>query len=149
MRFWILSQVVGGLAVVAISFFGTLFAIDHFAPDFNGPRVRDGIRAKHAAVLRNALDGYHKVHGVYPTLPDNLVDDLKKYLVDEGYLPRIPNDPLRPSTGRQYRYVSDGAIYGILFNLESSPEISQPGGQFCLVGTSGHGFWGNPPLCTF
>jgi hypothetical protein len=35
-----LMMVVGGLSTGAIFFFGTLFAIDYFAPDFNGQIAR-------------------------------------------------------------------------------------------------------------
>lgn len=140
----------GGLAIVAIFFFGTLFAIDYFAPDLNGPGVRDRLRAKHAAILKEALANYKKTVGSYPNLPDNDVDDLKKYLVDGGYLSAIPNDPLRATSGSKYRFSSRGTSYGLLFQLEeASGKIPAHGGCLTGVGTAGSGMWGQPPDCPF
>ena len=94
-------------------------------------------------MLRNALESYRKARGAYPLLPDNPVDDLKKDLVDGGFLRSIPADPLGgPPKGQQYRYVSDGKLYGLLFKIETaSGKI--PAGGACLtgVGTKGSGIW--------
>jgi hypothetical protein len=137
----------GGFAIVALFFVGTLFAIDHFAPDFNGPNVRNRLRGKHAELLMNALEGYRKAGGTYPVFPDNEVDDLKRFLVDGGYLAAIPADPLRQTLGKQYHYASpDGSAYGLLFNVES-PETRKL--SACLLGTRGRGFWADPPACPF
>jgi hypothetical protein len=75
----------GGLVIVVLFFVGTLFAIDHYAPDFNGPNFRNRLRGKHAELIINALEGYRKARGAYPVFPDNEVDDLKRFLV-EGVL---------------------------------------------------------------
>lgn len=137
----------GGLVIVVFFFVGTLFAIDHYAPDFNGSSIRNRLRGKHAELLMNALEGYRKARGAYPVFPDNEVDDLKRSLVEGGYLATIPAEPLRQTLGKQYRYAApDGTVYGLLLNVESSvPTKLNP----CLMGTRGRGFWGDPPACPF
>jgi hypothetical protein len=52
--------------------------------------------------------------------------------------------------GQQYRYVSDGNLYGLLIKLENGNGKIPPGG-LCLtgVGTKGSGLWGGPPDCPF
>lgn len=137
----------GGLVIVVLFFVATLLAIDHYAPDFNGPNIRNRLRGKHAELLMNALEGYRKARGAYPVFPDNEVDDLKPFLVDGGYLAAIPAEPLRQTPGKQYRYAApDGTDYGLLFNVESA-EPTKP--SPCLMGTRGRGFWGDPPACPF
>jgi hypothetical protein len=137
----------GGLVIVVLFFVGTLFAIDHFAPDFNGPNIRNRLRGKHAELLMNALEGYRKARGAYPVFPDNEVDDLKRFLVEGGYLAAIPAEPLRQTLGKQYRYAApDGSVYGLLFNVEGPEALKL---SPCLVGTRGRGFWVDPPACQF
>jgi hypothetical protein len=125
-------------------FFGTLFALDHRSRD------RDQIRIEHVIALRKALDAYHVAHGSYPALPDNPVENLTKFLVGEGYLDVIPTDPLRAFSGDQYRYVSDGLMYGLLMKHQLGDGAVQPGG-LCItgVGYQGTGVYGNPPDCPF
>lgn len=137
----------GGLLIMVLFFVGTLFVIDHYAPDFNDPNTRNRLRGKHAEQLMNALEGYRKARGAYPLLPDNEVDDLKRFLVEGGYLAAIPSDPLRQTRGKQYRYgTPDGIAYGLLFHIESADgsKLNQ-----CLMGTRGRQFWGDPPACPF
>jgi hypothetical protein len=138
----------GGLVIVVVFFIGTLFAIDHYASDFNGPNIRNRLRAKHAELIMNGLEGYRKARSTYPVFPDNEVDDLKPFLVEGGYLAAIPAEPLRQTHGRQYRYAAaaDGTVYGLLLNVESAqPTKLTP----CLMGTRGRRFWGDPPACPF
>jgi len=45
----------GGLVIVVLFFIGTLFAIDHYASDFNGSNICNRLRGKHAELLMNAL----------------------------------------------------------------------------------------------
>jgi hypothetical protein len=144
MRVWL--NLLGAAAIVLGFFFGTIFVLD-----YNDRKVRDRTRAEHADLLKGALEKYHKVHGTYPLLPDNPVDDLKGFLVDPGYLKMIPSDPLRHGTGYQYRYVSDGQqLYGILFKTELGTESAKFGKQ-CITGvnTAGSGIWNQPPDCPF
>jgi hypothetical protein len=137
----------GGLVIVVLFFVGTLFAIDYYAPDFNGPNIRNRLRGKHAELLMNALEGYRKARGAYPVFPDNEVDDLKRFLVDGGFIVAIPAEPLRQTLGKQYRYAApDGSIYGLLLNVESPEPMKL---NRCLMGTRGRGFWGDPPACPF
>src|SRR5450759_5315062 len=100
---------VGGIAIVAGFFFGTLFILNSI-----DSRSRNALRAEHARMLKTALERYHATRGIYPSpFPDNPADDLKAALVDGGYLRNIPRDPL---PGRSYRYttagMTDGQRYG-------------------------------------
>jgi hypothetical protein len=139
-------QIAGGLAVVSIFFFGTLYVLE-----FGDRSARDQIRAEHARTLKQALNNFYKDKHAFPVLQDNPVDDLKAALVDGGYLKSIPNDPSRASTGFQYRYVSNGVdTYGLLFVLEKANGAIPAGGR-CLAGlnTAGTEFWRQPPDCPF
>jgi hypothetical protein len=140
---------VGGFGIIAISFVGTLFAIDNYLPAFSGlpaftgPSIRDNQRVKDVAVLKNALENYRKARGGYPNFPDNPVSDLRKDLVDGGFLKSIPNDP---SPQGRYRYTnqnSDGKSYGLLITLEGAP-----GACVTVVGTN-PGWWGPLAKCPF
>jgi hypothetical protein len=132
-----LLWIILGTGIVLGSFFGTLFVIDHVNLPFFTVSP-SSIRATHAQQLKTALENHKKARGGYPVFPDNPISDLKAALVDSKYLASIPVDPV---SGKQYRYVSDGNVYGMLFSLDS--------GAPCLVGASGRGFWGNPPVCPF
>src|SRR5713101_4168582 len=110
---WPLLRVVGAATVVLIFFFGTLFILDYI-----GYKTDDSIRAEHAQLIKDALQRYRSANGNYPIFPDNAVDDLKKALVGGGFLRAIPRDPSQASLGWQYRYTSDGKVYGLLFKLE-------------------------------
>jgi hypothetical protein len=136
----------GACAIVAASFFGTLLVLDHW-PYKN----RDSLRASDARALKSALEKFHAAHGNYPQpFPANPVTDLKAALVDGGYLPSIPDDPLWGRTENQYYYVSGGPSYGLLFHLEAANGKIPAGGR-CItgVGTAGTGWWGQPPDCPF
>jgi hypothetical protein len=138
-------MVFGAFAVVAGSFFGTLFVLDHW-PFKN----RDAIRAEDAKSLKLGLEKYRAAHPSYPILGDKPVTDLKGFLVDSGYISSIPDDPLWRTTDNQYRYASDGSSYALLFHLESPAGKIAAGGK-CItgVGTNGSGYWGPPPDCPF
>ncbi len=126
-------------------FFGTLFVFDYSDP----ARVNNRLRMEHARLLMDALEKYHKARGTYPA--GNSVDDLKKDLVDGGYLKAIPSDPARSSKGMQYLYVSDGTkAYGLLISREPEPFLTgKKAGGLCVVGVkiNGSGAWGDPPEC--
>jgi hypothetical protein len=144
LRLFLMS--IGGLAIVALFFFATLFVLQYLDPG-----ARDRTRAEHVKSLRTALENYRNARGSYPIYPDNPVDDLKKDLVDTGFITAIPADPLRGSPGgQQYRYVSDGKLYGLLVKLENG-NGKIPAGGLCLtgVGVKGSGIWGGPPDCPF
>jgi hypothetical protein len=139
----VLVRIIGGIAIVAISFFGTLFTLDYLDPD--------SVRATHAKSVKAALEKYRSAKGAYPfPFPDNPLTDLKKVLVDGGYLVAIPDDPVFGAKDKdRYRYVSNsGKNYGLLFHLSTG---KTPSGSTCLtgVGTAGYGFWGQQPECPF
>lgn len=137
---------VGALAIVAAFFFATLFFIDNYRPKADTPAGRNAIRARHVEQIKTALESYRKKENHYPLLPDNEVDDLKKYLVDGGYLASIPADPSKATAGRQYRYASvDGSSYGLLIKTETATGAVEP----CLAGPPKRGYWANPPVCSF
>jgi hypothetical protein len=137
------------MAVVAVFFFGTLFLLDSLEPR---GRDRDSIRADHAQSLKAALERYRASRGSYPfPFPGNALTDLKKELVDGGYLRTIPQDPLWGLKDNAYQYVSThGKNYGMLFHLErASGRIAAGGTCVSGVGTAGTGWWGQPPDCPF
>jgi hypothetical protein len=144
-RVWIL-RTIGGLAVVGISFFGTLLVLDWF-------KSVDAVRADHAQSIKAALEKYRTKRGSYPfPVAGNPLSDLKKELVDGGYLAGIPQDP-GDLSDKQYYYVSnDGNSYGLLFHLRSQTGKDLPEKTSrCLagVGIAGKGWWGPPPPCPF
>jgi hypothetical protein len=135
----VISNIVGGIAIVATSFFGTLFLLDRY-------KNQDPL-AREANSLRAALKEYRAAKGAYPTIPDRLTVELKKELVGGGYL-RSDN---RPQPDADARYVSfDGKSYGLLFHIDRT--ASNPLGTPCVieVDTTGKtGWWGYPPKCEF
>jgi len=143
----LLLRVTGGLAIVMIFFWGTLFILG--SPEY----VNNQLRAKHVRVLADALEKYRQAQSGYPVLSDNPVDDLKRELVDRKFLEAIPSDPARAATGRQYRYAGGGRAYGILVTLEAEPSLFGLTGTkpafTCVAGVNikGSGAWGDPPAC--
>ena len=135
--------------LVICAMLGLFAAFLLITPHFYGPAARDRTRVAQAHTLKDALERYHRDHGSYPALPDNPVDDLKTSLVDGGYLSGIPVHPLAPEKGDQYRYVSDGSFYGLLFNMEVINDVGRSGACITGVKTAGTGIWGQPPDCPF
>jgi hypothetical protein len=147
-----IRMAIGAILVVAVFFYGTLLILDHMdrfiVPGRTDSRSRDSLRAEHAKLLKTALEKYRVATGLYPTLSDNVVDDLKHELVDRGYIISIPHEPLWPDM--QYRYASNGRQYALWFHLEL-PSGQIPAGGACLtgVGIAGSGWWQQPPNCPF
>lgn len=145
----VLWRVTGGLAIVMISFWGTMFILG--SPEY----VNNQLRAKHVRLLADALEKYRQAQSAYPVMADNLVDDLRRELVDRKFLETIPIDPARASTGRQYRYAGGGKAYGVLVTLEAEPSVFGLTGIkpafTCVSGVKikGSGAWGDPPACPF
>lgn len=142
-------RIVGGAGIVVVFFFGTLFFLDYFYPE-----TPDTIRAADARFVKAALEKYRKARGSYPfPLLDNPLTDLKKALVDDGFLGAIPQDPDLNAVGtkKQYRYVSnDGKTYGLLFHLQfPTGKIPAEGNCITGVGIAKTGWWGQPPDCPF
>jgi len=145
----LLLRVTGGLAIVMIFFWGTLFILG--SPEY----VNNQLRAKHVRLLADALEKYRQARNAYPVLANNPVDDLKRELVDAKFLEAIPSDPARAATGRQYRYAGGGRAYGILVTLEPEPSLFGLTGTkpalSCIAGVNikGSGAFGDPPACPF
>jgi hypothetical protein len=135
------GKILGSVLILAVSYIGTLFAIDAYDPDFNGPWKRDRQRANDAVALKAAMEAYKKSKGSYPDFPDNNTDDLAPVLVGGKFLASIPRDPIK---GVVYRITSRATVYGLLFQLERPPGRCMTG-----VGISGSGAWGGPPDCPF
>jgi hypothetical protein len=143
-----LLLVTGALATIAIFFFGTLFALDFYSP----AHATNRLRAEHVKLLADALEKYHRARGAYPNLPGSPVDELKRELVDGGFLEAIPSDPARLSKGQEYLYVGGGDVYGVLVTLEPEPLLIGTKAAFtCVVGVHilGSGAWGDPSACPF
>jgi hypothetical protein len=144
----LLLKVIGGLAIVLISFWATLYFITSREHENNQ------LRAKHAKLLAAALEKYRLARGVYPTV-QGPVDDLKQELVEGKFLEAIPSDPARSATGQQYRYVGGGTKYGLLIILEPEPAMAGVTAAkptlTCTVGVNirGTGAWDDPPSCPF
>ncbi|WP_375413834.1 hypothetical protein [uncultured Bradyrhizobium sp.] len=139
---WLLTAI-GGFGMMALSFVGTLYAIDMYLPGFGGAYIRDQQRVKDAALLKGALENYHKARGGYPNFTDNPVSDLKKDLVDGGFLKNIPEDP---SPEKRYRYTNnnpDGRSFGLLVPLEGPP------GECVTVVGINPGWWVQASQCPF
>ena len=140
-------RIIGGLAIFMIFFWGTLFALDINNPAIANNRLRiDQIRQ-----LADAIEKYRQARGTYPVFSGS-VDDLRKDLVDGGFLTSIPNDPDKASTGGQYRYVGGANFYGLLVKFESEPWLLRTKAAYaCVVGVriKGTGAWLDPPPCAF
>ncbi len=130
---------IGGLAILVASFFGTLYFLDSL--NFQS---LDSVRIEHAKSLKIAIEKYRAARGAYPwSYPDNDLADLKKELVDGGFMSQLPIDPYWKS-GRvnKYRYRSlDGKSYGLLLYMELGP--CQTG-----IGTAASNPWDGRPVTT-
>ena len=138
-----LRNILGGtvLGFMAIWFIG--LGIKH-----SRSAERDRQRVVDVQILEAAFERYRAAHGKYPSpYGDDGIWVLSKDLVDGGFLPVVPDDPLWAGTDRQYHYVSmDGQRYGLLVHFELK-HGAVPAGGACLagVGTAGTGWWGQPP----
>lgn len=119
-----LLLIVGGIVIVAVSFFGTLYFLNSM--DF---RSLDTVRTEDAKSLKAALEQYRAARGKYPApFPDNDVADLKPALVDGGFIAQLPVDPYwQKGKVNKYRYRSDGTSYGLLLYMELGPCLTGVG----------------------
>jgi hypothetical protein len=134
----LLLRIAGGLAIVVVFFFGTLFALDYMG--WGSP---DSIRASNAKAIMEALQKYRAAKGAYPLIPatDGPLAELAGPLVGGGFLSAFPADP---TGGQKPRYISaDGKAYGLWLYFERS------GACMVEVGITRSGWWGNPPPCRF
>lgn len=114
-----LAFAIGGTAILALSFFGTLYFLDSL--NF---KSLDLVRIEHAKAIKAALEDYRAASGKYPfAFPNNDLADLRPLLVDRGYISQLPVDPYwKNGKVNKYRYrSSDGESYGLLFYLELRP----------------------------
>ncbi len=118
----------GALAIVVASFFVTLQILNYSESQRTPAEIRNATRAAHARLLKDALEKYKTAHKAYPQTADFVdVDNLQKDLVGGGYLAEIPSDPLSAS-GKKYRYISNGTVIAMLFDLEAGPDGTPPAG---------------------
>jgi hypothetical protein len=140
-------RAIGGLAIVAVFFFGTVFVLDYFYLPYP-----DYVRASHAKDIKIALEKYKAAKGRYPaTFPSNPLTDIRKDLVGGGFIGALPSDPIYgDAVSSGYMYASGGASYGLLVHLKYATG-NIPAGGVCLtgVGFAATGWWGNPPACPF
>jgi hypothetical protein len=108
----------GSAAILAISFFGTLYFID--SSEFQS---LDSVRTEHAKLLKTALEKYRAVNGKYPVRAVVVdIADLRPELVGGGFISSLPVDPYwKNGRVNQYRYRSEGTTYGLLLQLELGP----------------------------
>jgi hypothetical protein len=129
----IVANILGGIAVVAFSFFATLYAIDYY----DSRRSPDEIRTRNAKAVMAALEKYRAAKGSYPVIPDRPISELAGPLAD--FIAAIPPDP----PGKPTQYASfDGKIYALLMNFDRDGR--------CIVEPKKikTGFWGVTP-CGF
>jgi hypothetical protein len=130
----IVSLVIGGIAVVVLSFFATLYFLDYQA----SRNSADAIRLSNAKAVMAALEKYRAAKGSYPVIPDRPMSELAGPLAD--FIAAIPPDP----PGKPTQYASfDGKIYALLMNFDRN---ERP----CIVEPKNikTGLWG-APSCGF
>lgn len=140
----------GALAIVVASFFATLQILNYSETPRTPAEARNAIRAAHARLLKDALEKYKAAHKTYPQTADFTdVGNLQKDLVGGGYLAEIPSDPLSAS-GKSYRYISNGTVIGMLFELEAGPN-GTPAAGICVsrVKADSASFKNYGPDCPF
>lgn len=94
-----LAIAIGSLAILAASFFGTLYFLDSL-----NYQTMDSIRIEHAKALKAALEKFRAAHGRYPpSTPDGDLAALRVPLVDGGFVANLPVDPYWKS-GRVNKY---------------------------------------------
>jgi type II secretory pathway pseudopilin PulG len=134
-----LTKIAGAIAIVVVSFFATLIALDYAG--FPNP-TEDQVRARNAKQVMAALEKYRAVKGTYPVLPvtDSVTSELRTPLVEGHFIAAIPVDP---PDAAPTRYVSvDGKAFGLLVFQNK---------KNCLieVRTTKSQWWGQPPPCQF
>jgi hypothetical protein len=136
-------KVLTGFACV-VFLFGSWFLSNYFRA-----LPPDSALDRETRAIVTALRVYRIARGAYPVLPvvDSLTIDLKKQMARDGFLGPQFQDIAGPD--KEARYVSyDGKVYGLLFHEPGTGE--NPSGKcFIEVGTSGTGWWGQPPKCQF
>ena len=144
-----LLLVLGGLAVLAASFFATLLILDSMDTPRTPAEARNATRAEHARQLKAALEKFRATYNTYPTSPDfNDIGNLQD-LVGGGYLTELPSDP-QSANGKKYLYASNGTVFGLLFELEAGPDGTPAAGTCVSRGKADtSSFKGFAPDCPF
>jgi hypothetical protein len=134
-EFW---RVIGACSIVMFFYYAIVF-VSYFLSRDPAPAL-----ALEKYSLMVALREYQKEQTVYPILPDSPIGDVKKQLIDGGYLPPGPD------ADNDARYHSlYGTSYGLLFHVNRTP--ANPRGTPCLIEFDAitTGWWGQPPKCPF
>jgi hypothetical protein len=135
----IVLQIVGGVCIVLVFFFGTLYFLNS-----SDVTSRDAARAANVRLLKSALDRYHVAKGRYPvTFPDNPVEDLQQALVGGGFLKSMPVDP----SSRIMRYTAGGGSEGKRYALKVP--LEEAGDCVTGMGVEGTGWYAPAPPCPF
>jgi hypothetical protein len=131
-----LLLVIGAFAVVAASFFGTLFVMNMLDKE-----ARDSTRIDTVKAVMAALEKYRTAKGAYPILPklDGLLPELSGALVGGGFIGAVSADP--PGAPQSHYISPDGKMYGLFVRLEKTGDCRVE------VGVSNTGWWGNLPAC--
>jgi hypothetical protein len=130
-----IALTIGGMAVVTIFFFGTLFVLDFLDPD--------AVRVKNAKSIMAALEKYRATKGTYPILPirDSRTTELAGALVSGGYLDAIPADP--PGAEPIHYASFDGKSFGLWMHFVKASQCK------IVIGAPSAGWWGDLPVCQF
>lgn len=136
------SRVMVGSAAVMVVYVAALGVSHYF--DIRSPIAPLVQEVKSVAA---ALESHRQSRGSYPLLNDRPLAELKKQLVEGGYLKSDSAGLAGPDHAA--RYVSyNGISYGLLFHFDASdPSPKQP----CLIEVGDHdtGWWAQPPKCPF
>jgi hypothetical protein len=136
------SRVMVGVAAVMVVYVAALLVSDYF-----------DIRSPHSPLSREvrsvaaALESHRQSRGAYPVLNDRPLVELKKQLVEGGYLKSDSADLAGPDKAARYASFN-GKSYGLLFHFDpTGPSPKQP----CLieVGDYETGWWAQPAKCPF
>jgi hypothetical protein len=137
---WTLAKIAGAIAIVVVSFFLALLALDYVG--YPAPTL-DQVRAGNAKQIMAALEKHRAAKGAYPVLPgaDVVTSELRKPLVEGKFIAAIPEDP---PDAEPTHYVSyDGQSFGLLVVQDK---------KNCLIEVRAPhkmGWWGQPPYCRF
>jgi hypothetical protein len=137
------TKLLAGFALLAMLLSGAWF----FWSARQASRVDSAI-AGDARLIMAGLEQYRIARGAYPivSLPDSLIEDLRKELARDGYLGAEAGG--FSAVDKEARYASNGKHYALLFHVDRT--VDNPAG-LCIVevGRYASGWWGQPPTCRF
>ena len=131
---------VGGIAILAGSFFGTLWIYDTFLQ----LPYPDNLRANDATAVKAAMERYRAAKGTYPPSYGGPLSGFTE-LVAGGFIKALPVDPVFSEPNSGYLLASNKSAYGLLVHLK------YPTNSVCMTGVNfeGVGWFNNPPKCPF